>query len=266
MLYVLVLWALTELDLALGYPSRAGAALTSLLLVIAVPLADAGLRGAVRAFASSRAGAAGHAYGRVAIRAGRILLALLVIVLFGWLWGIDLFDMAAGGLGERVVATLVDLGLTCWSPMSAGSSPRPRSTAGSRSSRTRPDRREVGGEGGGRGRRACKTLLPLFRKFLMVTLATMVVMLVLSSLGVDIGPLLAGAGVVGIAIGFGAQTLVARHRLRRVLSARRCFPAGRVHRRRRSPRHGRADLDPLAAAAPPPRRAAHRSPSARSSI
>jgi small-conductance mechanosensitive channel len=42
----------------------------------------------------------------------------------------------------------------------------------------------------------------------MVTLAAIVVMLVLSSLGVDIGPLLAGAGVVGIAIGFGAQTLV----------------------------------------------------------
>ena len=36
----------------------------------------------------------------------------------------------------------------------------------------------------------------------------MVIMIVLSSLGVDIGPLLAGAGVVGIAIGFGAQTLV----------------------------------------------------------
>ena len=36
----------------------------------------------------------------------------------------------------------------------------------------------------------------------------MVVMLALSSLGIDIGPLLAGAGVVGIAIGFGAQTLV----------------------------------------------------------
>ena len=36
----------------------------------------------------------------------------------------------------------------------------------------------------------------------------MVVMIVLSSLGVDIGPLIAGAGVVGIAIGFGAQSLV----------------------------------------------------------
>jgi small-conductance mechanosensitive channel len=36
----------------------------------------------------------------------------------------------------------------------------------------------------------------------------MVIMIILSSLGVHIGPLLAGAGVVGIAIGFGAQTLV----------------------------------------------------------
>jgi moderate conductance mechanosensitive channel len=42
----------------------------------------------------------------------------------------------------------------------------------------------------------------------MITLAVMVTMLVLSALGVEIGPLLAGAGVVGLAIGFGAQTLV----------------------------------------------------------
>jgi small conductance mechanosensitive channel len=36
----------------------------------------------------------------------------------------------------------------------------------------------------------------------------MVVLIVLSELGIDIAPLLAGAGVVGLAIGFGAQTLV----------------------------------------------------------
>ena len=38
--------------------------------------------------------------------------------------------------------------------------------------------------------------------------SVMVVMIVLSSLGVNIGPLIAGAGVLGLAIGFGAQTLV----------------------------------------------------------
>ncbi len=67
-----------------------------------------------------------------------------------------------------------------------------------------------GGEGGGvAGPKArLRTLLPLVRKFLLSVLLVMAAMIVLSSLGVDIGPLLAGAGVVGIAIGFGAQALV----------------------------------------------------------
>ncbi len=52
------------------------------------------------------------------------------------------------------------------------------------------------------------TLYPMVRKFLGTVLITMVTMIVLSSLGVDIGPLLAGAGVIGLAIGFGAQKLV----------------------------------------------------------
>ncbi len=53
-----------------------------------------------------------------------------------------------------------------------------------------------------------QTLLPLVRKFTGVIMLVMVILLVLSSMGVNIGPLLAGAGVVGIAIGFGAQKLV----------------------------------------------------------
>lgn len=53
------------------------------------------------------------------------------------------------------------------------------------------------------------TLLPMIRKFLGTVLVVMVTMTILSSTGVDIGPLLAGAGVVGLAVGFGAQKLVA---------------------------------------------------------
>jgi small-conductance mechanosensitive channel len=52
------------------------------------------------------------------------------------------------------------------------------------------------------------TLTPLFRNILIGFLILIVLMIVLSSIGVDIGPLLASAGIVGIAIGFGAQTLV----------------------------------------------------------
>jgi small conductance mechanosensitive channel len=53
-----------------------------------------------------------------------------------------------------------------------------------------------------------RTLLALFRNAFTVVLAVLVFMLVLSELGVDIGPLLAGAGVIGLAVGFGAQKLV----------------------------------------------------------
>lgn len=52
------------------------------------------------------------------------------------------------------------------------------------------------------------TLLPLLRTMLMTTLLAMIIMSVLSAFGVNIGPLLAGAGVVGVAVGFGAQALV----------------------------------------------------------
>jgi small-conductance mechanosensitive channel len=53
-----------------------------------------------------------------------------------------------------------------------------------------------------------KTLLPVLRNVIFVLLFTMAGLMVLSSMGIQIGPLLAGAGVAGVAIGFGAQTLV----------------------------------------------------------
>lgn len=62
--------------------------------------------------------------------------------------------------------------------------------------------------GGAASRGRAYTLLPMIRKFIGSVLVIMVTMTILSSMGVDIGPLLAGAGVVGLAIGFGAQKLV----------------------------------------------------------
>lgn len=67
---------------------------------------------------------------------------------------------------------------------------------------------ESGGEGGGAGGDRFATLLQLFRKFLFGFLLIVVFLIILSSLGIDITPLLAGASVFGLAIGFGAQTLV----------------------------------------------------------
>jgi len=53
-----------------------------------------------------------------------------------------------------------------------------------------------------------KTITPIIRNVLLFTLSLFAIMVILSELGVDILPLMAGAGVLGIAIGFGAQTLV----------------------------------------------------------
>ena len=53
-----------------------------------------------------------------------------------------------------------------------------------------------------------KTLLSLFRNALAIALITMTGMIVLAEIGINIGPLIAGAGVLGLAIGFGAQKLV----------------------------------------------------------
>jgi small-conductance mechanosensitive channel len=53
-----------------------------------------------------------------------------------------------------------------------------------------------------------RTLLPLFRTTLLVVIVCVVGLTVLSEIGVNVAPLLAGAGIVGIAIGFGSQKLV----------------------------------------------------------
>ncbi len=53
-----------------------------------------------------------------------------------------------------------------------------------------------------------RTLLPMLRTVLLVTIVLVVALMTLDELGVNIAPLLAGAGVVGIAVGFGSQKLV----------------------------------------------------------
>lgn len=53
-----------------------------------------------------------------------------------------------------------------------------------------------------------RTLLTIFRNALAIALIVMTLMIVLAEIGINIGPLIAGAGVLGLAIGFGAQKLV----------------------------------------------------------
>jgi moderate conductance mechanosensitive channel len=62
--------------------------------------------------------------------------------------------------------------------------------------------------GSGTSASRLRTLLPLLRGCLLATICVTAALIALAEFGVQIGPLLAGAGVVGIAVGFGAQTLV----------------------------------------------------------
>jgi len=53
-----------------------------------------------------------------------------------------------------------------------------------------------------------QTVMPIVRNVLLIVFGVLFILVLLSELGINIIPLLAGAGVLGIAVGFGAQTMV----------------------------------------------------------
>ena len=115
-------------------------------------------------------------------------------------WGVDTFEWLTSGFGQRVaesaitIATILLIGLVVWEGMSW--------IVERYLNRTEAEGREL------RRSARVRTLVPLLHKALSVVLGVLVTLTILSELGVDIAPLLAGAGVIGLAIGFGAQTLV----------------------------------------------------------
>jgi small-conductance mechanosensitive channel len=59
-----------------------------------------------------------------------------------------------------------------------------------------------------RRRARIRTLLPIGRNIALIVLVVMAGLMALAAMGVEIAPLIASAGVVGVAVGFGAQTVV----------------------------------------------------------
>jgi len=72
----------------------------------------------------------------------------------------------------------------------------------------RPETMEPGEGEGGTGATRLATLLPLVRNFILAMIAIAIFLVVASELGFNVAPLFAGAGILGLAIGFGSQTLV----------------------------------------------------------
>ncbi len=131
-----------------------------------------------------------------------ILATLLVWVLSLW----DVHIPYATNITKAVFESLIAmaLGLTVWRFASSYIEKKMQETT----SESPEDEEENDEWGSVASRGRSFTILPMLRKFIATTLLVMVSLVVLSALGIDIGPLLAGAGVVGLAIGFGAQKLV----------------------------------------------------------
>ena len=138
-----------------------------------------------------------NAYVPTALKIARFLILAVVLAFIVDAWTpFDLgawvaSDAGAGLIGRLFsVALIVVLALLVWLVIAswiefrlnpdAGAAPNPRA----------------------------RTLLTIFRNAVAIALVVVTSMVVLAEIGINIAPLLAGAGVLGLAIGFGAQKLV----------------------------------------------------------
>jgi moderate conductance mechanosensitive channel len=136
------------------------------------------------------------------IRAALIIAALAVLA---WGWGINLESLTArettmdrftrGALSAVAIALIADF---IWRVAKAAIDIKLEQTGDPGPATTDEARRQA----------RLRTLLPIFRNILFVVVVAVAAMMAVSALGVEIGPLLAGASVIGVAIGFGAQTFV----------------------------------------------------------
>ena len=123
------------------------------------------------------------------------MLAIGAGVLLAVTWSLHLLALLGQGeartfLGELVdAAATIAIGWYAWRLFETGLALR------------------LSRQGGGSESRA-RTVQPLLRSVGMFVIGAVALMGALSALGINIAPLLASAGVIGIAVGFGAQTLV----------------------------------------------------------
>ena len=230
--YLLVAWAAIAVRLLLEQPNATGFAVPPLLLILAgIALYGAGLLVIESIFgpddretaeqhqvilpepandiASMSGGDAAAdestfrklaTFRDVAKSAAAIISTLIVAWLILDLWGLDLANrggLLAATWDILLVAFLTYLG---WGAIRVWFDRKIAEEGGGQTA--------MSDEGGGGEGSRLGTLLPLFRNSLLILLAVMAGMIILSEMGVNIAPLFAGAGIVGVAIGFGSQTLV----------------------------------------------------------
>jgi small-conductance mechanosensitive channel len=135
----------------------------------------------------------------------RALLIMGAIWMLLWGWGLDFGALAEsetaftrllrGSMHALIIVLVADLAWSLIKALADNALANAQVKAGTDAEETR--------------RRArVRTLLPIGRNIAFIVLVVMAGLMALSALGVEIAPLIASAGVVGVAVGFGAQTVV----------------------------------------------------------
>ncbi|MEO0378816.1 MAG: mechanosensitive ion channel domain-containing protein [Pseudomonadota bacterium] len=189
----------------------------TMTLLLFAPAMDTLIRGLVHHLSPPMTGEgpiaerAHYAAKRSYIRIGRVIVFGLVLLMIGRFWGMTPGGLASAGVGERLAANMIQflmiisVGYIVYELVSLYIN---RKLAQEQTSSGFDPETEDTGDGGGAGGSRLSTVLPLILGVSQASIVVLFVLLALSNAGVDTTPLLAGAGIVGLAIGFGAQKLV----------------------------------------------------------
>ncbi|MFT5614817.1 MAG: small-conductance mechanosensitive channel [Granulosicoccus sp.] len=214
-----VLWVVVSIIIGYG---KGGTLLsaphyTTMLWLLLAPAIDTLIRGLVRHLAPPMLGegavalAAYQSTKRSYIRIGRVLAAGFVVLVVANAWNINLQSVAAAGVGSNFAGHLMQFILTVaigYLALELVSLWVNRRLAKEQTTIGDASTEEAGGEGGAAGGSRLTTVLPLALISAKSAIVVIFSLLALGSLGIDTTPLLAGAGILGLAIGFGAQKLV----------------------------------------------------------
>lgn len=210
-------WLLVEVLVAqnLVHLLTQGVQYSTMLILLLAPFLDTTIRALVRHLTPPVVGDGEVAFKahrstmRCYIRMGRVVSILVVLYFISRIWGVDLSSMGSSNMGTESIRKLLDfiginaVGYLVWeiATLILNKKLAAEKTASTEGGLAAGDE---GGVGGSR----LSTVLPLVIWFVQTSIIIMTLLISLGNVGIDTTPLLAGAGIVGLAIGFGAQKLV----------------------------------------------------------
>ncbi len=198
--------------------ARNGRHLISLGLVLLAPMFDTAIRASVRILAPPMRGTgriavkAHEAATRSYVRVARVILFGGILVILAWIWGVSLFS-TAGDEGRLFSGAYLEgllIVLFGFVALELSSVFFNRKLANEVVVETTDDPEKMDdGPAAGAAASRLGTILPPLSWALQAAIIVLTLLTALGHIGLNVTALLAGAGVIGIAVGFGAQKLVA---------------------------------------------------------